>query len=92
LGPLGIAATNRTIVPAPGNCDDREIGGIMIGRGNRSTRGKPSPVPLCPPQTPHAYSDSNPGRRGGKPATNRLRYGMANVCVNEAFSAGGSTS
>jgi hypothetical protein len=26
----------------------------MIGRGNRSTRRKPAPVPLCPPQTPHA--------------------------------------
>jgi hypothetical protein len=39
-------------VPAPGDYDDREIGG-MIGRGNRSTRRKPAPVPLCPPQTPH---------------------------------------
>jgi hypothetical protein len=27
--------------------DDGEIGG-MIGRGNRSTRRKPAPVPLCP--------------------------------------------
>jgi hypothetical protein len=53
LGPLGTAATNRSIVPAPGDYDDREIGG-MIGRGNRSTRRKPAPVPLCPPQTPHA--------------------------------------
>jgi hypothetical protein len=26
----------------------------MIGRGNRSTRRKPAPVLLCPPQTPHA--------------------------------------
>jgi hypothetical protein len=26
----------------------------MIGRGNRITRRKPAPVPLCPPQTPHA--------------------------------------
>jgi hypothetical protein len=25
----------------------------MIGRGNRSTRRKPAPLPLCPPQTPH---------------------------------------
>jgi hypothetical protein len=50
--PLGTAATNRPIVPAPGDYDDGEIGG-MIGRGNRSTRRKPAPVPLCPPQTPH---------------------------------------
>jgi hypothetical protein len=53
LGPFGTAATNRPIVPAPGDYDDREIGG-MIGRGNRSTRRKPAPVALCPPQTPHA--------------------------------------
>jgi tetrahydromethanopterin S-methyltransferase subunit G len=52
-GPLGTAATNRPIVPAPGDYDDGEISG-MIGRGNRSTRRKPAPVPLCPPQTPHA--------------------------------------
>jgi hypothetical protein len=41
------------IVPAPGDYDDRETGG-MISRGNRSTRRKPAPVPLCPPQTAHA--------------------------------------
>jgi hypothetical protein len=53
LGPLGTAATNRPIVPASRDYDDGEIGG-MIGRGNRSTRRKPAPMPLCPPQTPHA--------------------------------------
>jgi hypothetical protein len=53
LGPLGTAATNRPIVPAPVDYDDGEIGG-MIGRGNRSTRRKLAPVPLCPPQTAHA--------------------------------------
>jgi hypothetical protein len=53
LGPLGTAATNRPIVPAPGDYDDGEIG-EMTGRGNRSTRRKPAPMPLCPPQTPHA--------------------------------------
>jgi hypothetical protein len=52
LGPLGTAATNRPIVPATGDYDG-EIGG-MIGRGNRSTLRKPAPVPLCPPQSPHA--------------------------------------
>jgi hypothetical protein len=53
LGPIGTLATNRPIVPAPGDYDDGEIGG-MIGRGNRSTWRKPAPVPFCPPQTPHA--------------------------------------
>jgi hypothetical protein len=33
LGPLGTAAINRFIVPALGDYDDGEIGGI-IGRGN----------------------------------------------------------
>jgi hypothetical protein len=45
LGPFGTAATNRPIVPALGDHDDGEIGG-MIGRGNRSTRRKPAPMPL----------------------------------------------
>jgi hypothetical protein len=30
-----------------------EIGGMKIGRGNRSTLRKPAPAPLCPPQIPH---------------------------------------
>jgi hypothetical protein len=29
------------------------VGGMRIARGNRSTRRKPAPVPLCPPQIPH---------------------------------------
>jgi hypothetical protein len=53
LGSLGTAATKRPIVLAPDDYDDGEFGGI-IGRGTRSTRRKPAPVPLCPPQTPHA--------------------------------------
>jgi hypothetical protein len=52
MGSLGTTATNRPIVPAPGDYDDGEIGG-MIGRGNRSTWRKPAPVPVCPQQTPH---------------------------------------
>jgi hypothetical protein len=52
LHPLGTAATRRPVVPAPGDYDG-EIGG-MIGRGNWSAQRKPAPVPLCPPQTPHA--------------------------------------
>jgi hypothetical protein len=61
LGPLGIAATDRPIVPVPGDFDDAETGGMMTGRGNRSTRRKPAPVPLCPPQTPYALPGSEPG-------------------------------
>jgi hypothetical protein len=56
LGPLGTAATNKPIAPAPDDYDGGEIGGIIIDRGNRSARRKPAQVPLCPPQTPHALS------------------------------------
>jgi hypothetical protein len=34
LGPLGTAATNTPIVSTPGDYDDGEIGGMMIGKGN----------------------------------------------------------
>jgi hypothetical protein len=54
LALFGTAATIRPVVPSPGDYDDGEIGGMKIGKGNRSTRREPAPVPLCPPQTPHA--------------------------------------
>jgi hypothetical protein len=50
---IDTAATNRPIVSAPDDYDDGEIGGL-IGRANRNIRRKPAPMPLCPPQTPHA--------------------------------------
>jgi hypothetical protein len=79
LGPLVTAAT---IVPAPGDYDDGEFGGMKIGKGNRSTRRKPNPAPLCPPQIQLDKDPGlNPGRRGGKPATNRLSYGAALICT-----------
>jgi hypothetical protein len=30
LDPFGTAATNRPVVPAPGDYDDGEIGGIIV--------------------------------------------------------------
>jgi hypothetical protein len=37
------------------DCDDDEVGGMNgFGRGNRSTRKKPAPTSLCPPQIPLA--------------------------------------
>jgi hypothetical protein len=39
--------------------DDDEcgaFGGMTIDRGNRNTRRKPAPAPLCPPQIPHDYT------------------------------------
>jgi hypothetical protein len=52
MGPLGTSATESPIVPATNDYDDEEIGGMKIGRGNRSTRRKPAPASLCPPQIP----------------------------------------
>jgi hypothetical protein len=65
VGPLGTAATNRPTVPAPGDYDDGEIGGILIDGGNRSIRRKPAPVLLCPPQTPHAAQSRTPAAAVG---------------------------
>jgi hypothetical protein len=48
-----------------------EFGGMWIGRENLSTRRKPAPVLLCPPQITHDNLGSNPSRRGGKPAMAR---------------------
>jgi hypothetical protein len=44
------------LVYQPQTIDDYEcgaVGGMRTGRANRSTRRKPAPVPLCPPQIPH---------------------------------------
>jgi hypothetical protein len=77
LSPLGTSATVGLLHQSRMIDDDYgAVGGMRIGRGNRSTRRKPAPVPLCPPQFPHDLG-SNPGRRGGKPATNRLSCGTA---------------
>jgi hypothetical protein len=48
-------------------------GKIKIGRRNRSSRRKPAPLPLCPPQILY---DLTRARTLGT-ATNRLSYGTA---------------
>jgi hypothetical protein len=60
---LGWSGTESTITEAttglqyqPRMMDDDEcgaVGGMRIGRGNRSTRRISVPVALCPPQIPH---------------------------------------
>jgi hypothetical protein len=52
LSPLGTAPTIWLTVPIPDDDDDDcgIIGEMRIDRGNRITRRKPAPVPLCPPQ------------------------------------------
>jgi hypothetical protein len=51
---LGTAAiTGLLYQPQKIEDDCGAIGGMKIGRGNRSTRRKPAPALLCPPQIPH---------------------------------------
>jgi hypothetical protein len=61
MGSLGTSATEWSIVPAPRDCDDGEFRGMMIGRGNRITRRKPTPAPFCPPQIPLGRPGLEPG-------------------------------
>jgi hypothetical protein len=52
--PLGTTATSGLLYK-PQMIDEGDcgaIGGMKIGRGNRNTRRKPAPAPLCPPQIP----------------------------------------
>jgi hypothetical protein len=43
-----------TYCASPGWLSWWSNGGMIIGKGNRNTRRKPVPMPLCPPQIPHA--------------------------------------
>jgi hypothetical protein len=76
LGSLGTAGTNRHIVPVPGDYDD---GGNLWN----DWQGKPKYLEkTCSTATlsttyPTWCPDENPCGGGGKPATNRLRYGTA---------------
>jgi hypothetical protein len=78
LGPFGTSATNWPIAPAP---DDRWWW-VWSGRRNEDWQGKPKfSEKTCSSATfSTTYATwpdlgSNPGRRGGKPATNSLSYG-----------------
>jgi hypothetical protein len=58
LSPLGTEATIGLLYQPQmideGNCE--AIGGMKTGTGNRSTRRKPAPVPLCLPHIPHGVT------------------------------------
>jgi hypothetical protein len=50
-----ISSSQGPCVSAPGDCEEGEVGGMKgFGKENRSTRRKPAPTPLCPPQIPLA--------------------------------------
>jgi hypothetical protein len=79
VSPLGTTATNWPIVLAP---DDRWW--VWSSRWNETWQGKPEYSEItCPSATLFTTNStwpdlgSNPDRRGGKPATNRLSYGKA---------------
>jgi hypothetical protein len=79
LSPLGTSATNWRIVAAP---DDRRW--MWSNRWNENWQGKPKySKKTCSSATLFTTNPTwpdlgwNPGRRGGKPATNRLSYGTA---------------
>jgi hypothetical protein len=69
LGPLGTAATNRPIVPVLGDYDDGEIPGMMIGRGNRSTRRISSP-----PKVMSTFGCFPPRRPRFKPGSGQVEF------------------
>jgi hypothetical protein len=58
--------------------DDDECGTIggKNGRGNRSTRRKPTSISFYPQQIPYDLTMA-PTPQGGKPVTNLLSYGAA---------------
>jgi hypothetical protein len=72
-------------VSAPGDYDNGEIGG-KIGRGNRSTRRKPAPVPLYSPQTPHAArTRTRAAAVGSQRLTAELRHGLDTAHTEARF-------
>jgi hypothetical protein len=57
MSPGTAATSGRLYKPQmidEGDCG--ATGGMKIGRGNRSTRRKPAPASLCPPQIPHDHT------------------------------------
>jgi hypothetical protein len=91
LRPLGTSANNWLIVPAP---DGKWW--VWSGGWNENWQGKPKySEKTCPSATLSTTNPtwpdlgSNPGRRGGKLATNRLSYGAAYMEVSwDSFDLG----
>jgi hypothetical protein len=55
------------------------LDGMKTGRGKGSTRRKPAPVPLCPPQIPHnlTWAEPGPPRWEGGDLPPELWYGQS---------------
>jgi hypothetical protein len=80
LGPLGtLAIYPWPIVPAAGDCEDGEFGGMnWQGKPKYSEKTCPG-VTLSTTNPTWPDPGSNPGRRDGKPGTNSLSYGAAST-------------
>jgi hypothetical protein len=84
LSPLGTSATVWLLYQTRMIDDDEceAVGGMRIGRGNRSTQRKPAPAPLCPPQIPHnlTWARTRAATVGSRRLTAwaiaQLRYGI----------------
>jgi hypothetical protein len=68
--------------PDDSDGDCGAIGGMKIGRGNRSTRRKPAPAPLCPPQNPHdqTRARTRAAAEGSQRLTLELWRGQQRLC------------
>jgi hypothetical protein len=84
MSPLGTSVTIWPIVLAPDDDDDDDdecgaVGG-MIGKGNRSTRRKTTPAPLCLLQISHDVTRARTRAAAvGRHANNLLNYGSVSV-------------
>jgi hypothetical protein len=78
FGLLGTAASNRPIVPAPGDYDEGD-NGRMIGMGKPKYSEKTCPIAALSNTNPTCCPDANPGRRSRKLASNRLSYDTAKI-------------
>jgi hypothetical protein len=80
LGPLGTSATEWPIVPAPGDYVDGEFWWNEDWQGKHKYSEKTCPSATLSTTNPTWLDPGlNPGRRCGKPATNRLSYGATGM-------------
>jgi hypothetical protein len=68
-------------MPAPGDYDDGEIGGMIGWQGKPKYWKKTCPSAVLSTKNSTCCPDANPCRCGGKPVTNR--YGTAKYIIHE---------